>query len=51
MKPDKVSFNNITVKNQQIKTNMIVKNSIEFLNEKRYISDINENIPHNLYIE
>ena len=51
MKPDKISFNNITVKNQQIKTNTIVRNNIEFLNDKRYISDINENIPHTLYIE
>ena len=51
MKPDKISFNNISVKNQLIKTNTIVKNSIEFLNNKRYISDINENIPHILYIE
>ena len=48
MKPDKISFNNISVKNQQIKTNTIVKNNIEFLNDKRYISDINENIPHTL---
>ena len=30
MKPDKISFNNISVKNQQIKTNKIVKNNIEF---------------------
>ena len=51
MKPDKISFNNISVKNQQIKTNKIVKNNIEFLNDKRYISDINKNIPHKLYIE
>ena len=51
MKPDKISFNNITVKNQQIKTNTIVKNNIEFSNDKRYISDINENIPHTLYIK
>ena len=51
MKPDKISFNNISVKNQQIKTNTIIKNNIEFLNDKRYISNINENIPHNLYIE
>ena len=51
MKPNKISFNNISVKNQQIKTNTIAKNNIEFLNDKRYISDINENIPHNLYIE
>ena len=51
MKPDKISFNNISAKNQQIKTNKIVKNNIEFLNDKRYISDINTNIPHILYIE
>ena len=51
MKPDKISFNNISVKNQQIKTNTIVKNNIEFLNDKRYISDIYENVPHTLYIE
>ena len=51
MKPDKISFNNISAKNQQIKTNKIVKNNIEFLNDKRFISDINESIPHTLYIE
>ena len=51
MKPDKISFNNISVKNQQIKTNTIIKNNIEFLNDKRHVSDINENIPHTLYIE
>ena len=51
MKPDKISFNNISVKNQQIKTNKIVKNDIEFLNHKRYISDIYENNLHSLYIE
>ena len=51
MKPDKISFNNISVKNQQIKTNTIIKNNIAFLNDKRYISDINTNIPHTLYIE
>ena len=51
MKPDKTSFNNISVKNQQIKTNTIVKNNAEFLNDKRYISDIYENIPQSLYIE
>ena len=50
MKPDKISFNNISVKNQQTKTNTIVKNNIEFLNDKRYVSDIYENIPHTLYI-
>ena len=51
MKPNKISFNNISVKGQQIKTNVIIKNNIEFLNDKRYISDINTNIPHSLYIE
>ena len=51
MKPDKISFNNISAKNQQIITNTIVKNNIEFLNDKRYISDIYTNIPHTLYIE
>ena len=51
MKPNKISFNNISIKNQQIKTNTIVKNNIEFLNDKRYIPDVYENIPHTLYIE
>ena len=51
IKPDKISFNNISAKNQQIKTNMIVKSNIEFLNDRRYISNINENILHALYIE
>ena len=51
MKPNKISFNNISVKNQQIKTNTIIKNNIEFLNDKRYSSDIYENIPNTLYIE
>ena len=51
MKPDKIYFINITLKNQEIKTNTIVKNNIELLNDKRYISNINENIPHTLYIE
>ena len=51
MKHEKISFNNISVKNQQIKTNTIIKNNTEFLNDRRYISDINENVPHTLYIE
>ena len=51
MKPDKISFNSISVKNQLIRTNTIVKNNIEFLNDKRYICDIDTNIPHTLYIE
>ena len=51
MKPNKISFNKISTKNQQIKTKKIVKNSIEFLNDKRYIPVINTNILHSLYIE
>ena len=50
-KPQKISFNTISVKNQQISTNKIIKNNIEFLNDKRYIKDIDSNIPHTLYVE
>ena len=50
-KPQKISFNTISVKNQKISTNEITKNNIEFLNDKKYISDINTNIPHTLYTE
>ena len=50
-KPQKISFNTISVKNQEIKTNSITKNNVEFLNDKRYIKDMNSNIPHTLYIE
>ena len=50
-KPQKISFNNISVKNQKISTNKAIKNNIEFLNDKRYIEDINSNIPHTLYAE
>ena len=50
-KPVKISFNTISVKNQKIKTNSITKNNIEFLNDKRYIEDINTNIPHTSYVE
>ena len=50
-KPQKISFNTISVKNQEIKTNSITKNNIEFLNDKRYIEDVNSNIPHTLYVE
>ena len=49
-KPDKISFNTIQIKNQKISTKKIIKNNIEFLNDKRYIEDINSNIPHTLYI-
>ena len=50
IKPDKISFNTISVRNQQIKTNGIVKNNIEFINDKRYISDIHLNVPRTLYL-
>ena len=50
-KPQKISFNTISVRNQEIKTNSITKNNIEFLNDKRYIKDINSNTPHTLYIK
>ena len=46
----KISFNTISVKNQKISTNKI-KHNIEFLNDKRYIKDINSNVPHTLYVE
>ena len=45
-KPQKIAFNAISVKNQQILTNKVTKNNIEFLNDKRYIKDIDSNIPH-----
>ena len=38
-KPQKISFNTISVKNQQISTNKITKSNIEFLNDKRYIEN------------
>ena len=50
-KPEKISFNTISVKNQQISTNKITKNNIEFFDGKRYIKDINSNVPHTLYVE
>ena len=50
-KPQKIVFNTISVKNQKISTNKVTKNNIEFLNDKRYIKDINSNIPHTLHIE
>ena len=40
-KPDKITFNIISIKNQKIKTKQINKNNIEFLNDKRYIENIN----------
>ena len=50
-KPQKISFNTVSVKNLQISTNKITKNNIEFLDDKGYIEDINSNIPHTLYVE
>ena len=50
-KPQKISSNTISVKNQQISTNRITKNNIEFLNDKRYMKDINSNVPHTLYVK
>ena len=50
-KPDKIIFNIISIKNQKIKTKEINKYNIKFLNDKRYIENINSNIPHTLYIE
>ena len=50
-KPCKISFNTISVKNQNISTNKITKNNIEFLNDKPYIENIDSNIPHTLYIK
>ena len=50
-KPQKIVFNTISVKNQQISTNKVIKNNIEFLNDKRYVKDINNNVPHTLYVE
>ena len=49
-KPKKISFNIISVKKQNISTKKVTKYDIEFLNDKRYIKDINSNVPHTLYI-
>ena len=50
-KPQKISFNTIQIKNQKISTKKTTKYNIQFLNDKRYIKDINSNVPHTLYIE
>ena len=50
-KPEKISFNIISVKKQNISTKKVTKYNIDFLNDKRCIKDINSNIPHTLYIE
>ena len=49
-KPDKIIFNTIQIKKQKISTKQIKKNNIEFLNEKRFIKDINSNVAHTLFI-
>ena len=36
----KISLNTISVKDQQISTNKVTKKNIEFLNDKRYIENI-----------
>ena len=48
---NKIKFNTISVRKQKITTREIEKKNIEFLNDKRYIENINSNIPHSLYIE
>ena len=47
----KIKFNTISARKQQIITKEIEKKNIESLNDKRYIENINLNIPHTLYIE
>ena len=49
--PYKIKFNTISVRKQKITTREIEKKNIEFLNDKRYIENINSNILHTLYIE
>ena len=49
--PEKIKFNTISVRKQKITTKEIEKKNIEFLNDKRYIENINSNMPHTLYIE
>ena len=50
-KPKKIKFNTISVRKQKIITREIEKKNVEFLNDKRYIENINSNKPHTLYIE
>ena len=50
-KPKKIKFNTISVRKQKIITKEIEKKNIEFLNDKRYIENINSNKAHTLYIE
>ena len=41
-KPNRISFHNISVKNQKLFTNKITKNDIELLNDKRYTNSAND---------
>ena len=50
-KVNKIKFNLISVKKQQICTKEIEKKNIEFLNDKRYIENVYSNKPHTLHIE
>ena len=50
-KVNKIKFNIISVKKQQICTKEIEKKNIEFLNDKRYIENVYSNKPHTLHIE
>ena len=50
-KVNKIEFNIISVKKQQICTKEIEKKNIEFLNDKRYIENVYSNKPHTLHIE
>ena len=50
-KPEKIRFNTISVRKQKIITKEIEKKNIEFLNDKRYIENIDSNIPYTLYVE
>ena len=50
-KVNKIKFNIISVKKQQICTKEITKKNIEFLNDKRYIENVYSNKPHTLHIE
>ena len=50
-KPNKVLFYNISVKNSKIFKNEMKKNNIEFLNDKRFINNVYENVRHTLYVD
>ena len=50
-KPQKIKFNTISLRGQKITTREIERKNVEFLNDKRYIENINSNKPHTLYIE